>query len=209
MSVYYIKARMSSGEDVFYFLDSTSRVRTSFPARLSSNPIANGETVADNYTTEPVTITYTGRITDIKSTSAEASTKTTKEYIDGLTSIMRTGTPVSALAQVGRPEFENCFFTALDIEQNNFTGYAGNSNLDGQPVNAYSIDFTLQQILYATGAQVTVAPSTDFQRAFQEKQKASSTTKQPPEMQQDIVDGFANRERARLILESVQTGAPI
>lgn len=206
MSAYYIRATLPSGEDVFYFLDSTSQVTASFPASLSRNPLANGKTVADNYIVEPVTLTYTGKITDIKSANPAEGTKTTKQYLDGLNNIMRSGRPVSALYHVGRPEAENCFFTSLETTQDNVNGYIGASSLDGQPVNSYKISFTLQQALYARGAQVAAVPATEFSSAFQEKVKSSASTAEVGEVSQLIVDGYINRYKADIAGEQAWTG---
>lgn len=198
MSAYYIRATLPSGEDVFYFLDSTSQVTASFPAKLSQNPLANGKTVADNYTVDPVTLTYAGKITDIKSANPAEGTKTTKQYLDGLNNIMRSGRPVSALYHVGRPEAENCFFTSLEVTQDNVNGYVGASSLDGQPVNSYKISFTLQQALYARGAQVAAVPATEFSSAFQEKIKSSATTQEVGETNDLITSAFARFRQAQI-----------
>lgn len=198
MSAYYIRATLPSGEDVFYFLDSTSQVTTSFPAKLSQNPLANGKTVADNYVVEPVTLTYAGRITDIKSANPAEGTKTTKQYLDGLNNIMRSGRPVSALYHVGRPEAENCFFTSLETTQDNVNGYVGASSLDGQPVNSYKVSFTLQQALYARGAQVAAVPAGEFSSAFQAKMKSSATTQEVGEENDLVKSAFARFRQAQI-----------
>lgn len=206
MSAYYIRATLPSGEDVFYFLDSTSQVTASFPANLSRNPLANGETVADNYTVEPVTLTYAGKITDIKAANPSEGTKTTKQYLDGLNNIMRSGRPVSALYHVGRPEAENCFFTSLETTQDNVNGYIGASSLDGQPVNSYKISFTLQQALYARGAQVAAVPAGEFSTAFQAKIKSSASTTEVGEVNQTYIDGQINLYKADIAGQQAWTG---
>lgn len=207
MSAYYIRATLPSGEDVFYFLDSTSQVKASFPAKLSQNPLANGQTAADNYVIDPVTLTYSGRITDIKSANPAEGTKTTKQYIDGLNNIRRSGRPVAALYHVGRPEAENCFFVTLETTQDSVNGYIGTSSEDGQTVNSYKINFTLQQALYARGAQVAAVPATEFSSSFQEKVKSSATTQQAAgEVSDLIVSGETNKWLAQYAGERARSG---
>jgi hypothetical protein len=177
MSNFYLKAVLPNKEVVFYFLDSTAQIEVSYSSSLSQYPLANGETVADNYTHQPTQFSFTGRISDIKSANPGEHIKSTKDYLDGLETIRKLGTPISVLYHMGRPEAKNCYFTNLTVRQDSSTGYAG-VNESGAPVNAYQITFTLQQTLYARGAVITTAPAAQFKDAFQEKVTASSTTKE-------------------------------
>lgn len=203
MSAYYLKVVLPGGEVVFYFLDSTSQVEVRYPAELSNNPLANGVTAADNYVQQPTMISISGRISDIKSANPGTDSKSTKQYLDGLDLIRERVIPISVLCQVGRPELHNCYFTSLSVTQDKSSGFAGIDGITGQPVNAYKINSTLQQAIYARGVQITSVPDSQFSNAFQEKVKAQSNTQQPNEGTNNlIVSGSAKLEEAKRIREA-------
>lgn len=176
MSIFYISADVD-GKNYKYMLDSTSKVQVSNSGKLTKHPIQNGANVSDHYTNNNIEISFSGRISDIKSyrnptyvdnfvegegfvtrkasfdyTIVESSNvaATAQSYIRGLQELKNDKIPFTI--SVGNIEtYINCMFTNFSVMQDSSVGTIKTSEGD---LDCFIISFTAEQIRFGDRAKV-------------------------------------------------------
>lgn len=165
MGIYYIKTQ----DDVYFELDSTSEIQVVFSGQATDYPIENGNSVADHYINKPTQITFNGTISDIKPIRKASNSKTTKDYVDGLLKVKKSGTPFQINWAGNIDPIPNCVFESLTIEQNAQRGW-------NRGIAAYSITFTAKQIRLAEGAVLLDEPTEEMRLANASMSAGSGNT---------------------------------
>ena len=179
---FYIRA-----DDVFYFLDATTDIRTTRTSTLSKNPTANRKTASDNLINDTPTVSIQGVITDIKSPNG-SSTLTFAQYLDGIGARRDSKLPFSLKYRLDLEDDDDWYITELEVSQNTTNGYGGESSRG--VVQSASISIQLQKALYPEAITVIVDTSTAYSDALStKKEKAASTA--------SFSDAKTNEERAQ------------
>lgn len=69
MSLFFISA-IIDGVDTRFILDATTKIQVVEPGKLTKFPVQDGATVSDNYVNDNVKISFSGKVSDVKSISS-------------------------------------------------------------------------------------------------------------------------------------------
>lgn len=165
-------------EDTFFYLDSTTDVKTVYPADISSSPMQAGEDQSDNYIIKQPICSMSGRITDIK-TANSADTRPTGQWIDDFLSRVRdNGSSVILKNRVDAEETQNWFVTNFTVSQDNKTYCVGYQDSQGGVTQSFRVQIQFKQTLLARGITSTVQPSQAYIDPLQSKGKKNAATQQ-------------------------------
>lgn len=183
MSIYYI----STAGGVVYELDATTDISYQESGTITNNIIETGESVADHYINNPVTISFNGSISDIKSLSASnPNAKSTEDYINGLRNLKTNKETFSFHFGEKIGIFSDCLFESLDISQNQSRGNVGE-------IDSFDISATIKQVRIAQRARlITVREAGITTDNYQNQVKGTGTTEEPGQQQlDDYQEGLA------------------
>jgi len=178
MGVFYLQV-----ENEIWELDSTSDVTQSLKGSLSSSRVEDGRVSSDNYVTDPVTVTFSGIISDVKSLTSNTIVvgsgvkKNTEDYLRTLKEVYRQKKPISVSFSSQSEFLKDCFFTSLDISQSVKNGVHYNPELGF--TSSYSLRFSLQQVRYAKSAEVVRAPDEALSEALAAERERNASTTDP------------------------------
>tara|TARA_R110000737_G_scaffold84802_2_gene117293 strand:- start:1609 stop:2199 length:591 start_codon:yes stop_codon:yes gene_type:complete len=173
MSIFYLEV---AGD--FYAMNATTSISRSSDGSLSNSLVEDGNYSSDNYVTRPVTLSFSGLITDISTFSGSKFDKKPKEYLNDLKSAQISKTPITVhYSDIQAPD-SNCYFTSFNHKQDNVTGRAG------EGLNAFRVSFTLQKVRFAAGARAVAKPSTVVASSVASKSKKSTSTSAVSEAQE-------------------------
>lgn len=196
MSIFYLQS-----ENDIYVLNATTKVTRSSPASLSNSIVEDGGFSSDNYVLRPVTVSFSGIITDISTFRGTSYDKGTEEYLKGLKQIQIDKKPLTVHYSDNQPPDVNCFFTNFMHTQDSENGRVKGG------INSFKVDFTLQKVRYGLGAQSVARPSSVLSESVQPKTKKNSTTKSVPTgLNPDIVAGAKAIEEANRLQRSATQG---
>ena len=169
--------------DTFYFLDATTKVNTTYPAKLSTNPQSNRQVGSDGYLLDLPTCVMSGVVSDIKVFDTAPNQKSTSEYIDGLRTARQNKSSVSLKNRLDLEETGGWFITSLSILQDKANGYgglrrSGDNAESASVIQSFRITITLKQALYATGLKAIITPDKAFLDALQAKASSSQKMKE-------------------------------
>ena len=173
MSIFYLEV---AGD--FYAMNATTSISRSSDGSLSNSLVEDGNYSSDNYVTRPVTLSFSGLITDISTFSGSKFDKKPKEYLNDLKSVQISKTPITVhYSDIQAPD-SNCYFTSFNHKQDNVTGRAG------EGLNAFRVSFTLQKVRFAAGARAVAKPSSVVASSVASKTEKSSSTSKVTEEQE-------------------------
>lgn len=168
MSIFYLEV-----DGRIYAMNATTDITRNSSGTLSSSLVEDGNYSSDNYVVKPVTISFTGLITDISTFDDTNFHKTTEQYLNGLKSAQIQKIPIKVFYSDKQPPDSNCFFTSFSHSQDSTVGrHKGGSN-------AFNVNFTLQKTRFAAGARAVARPSLAVAKSTTAKSsKKSATTKE-------------------------------
>lgn len=195
MTIFYLEV----GDDI-YAMDSTTSISRSSPASLSNSLVEDGNYSSDNYVIKPVTINFSGVITDIKLFNAERLVKSPKEYLNGLKKAQLDKTPIKVYySDIQLPD-DNCYFTSFNHRQEGDHGRVGE-------LNSFQVDFTLQKVRFAQGARKVARPSAAVSSVISQKTKKNAATKELSETNNDLrVEGAKDVARGLQLQQQSKEG---
>lgn len=151
-----------------YELHATTDIQVTFPSKVTNYPTQTGKVVSDNVVIDPETVSFTGVVTDVKQsgfspisfvtnqfTDDQGTPKKWSEYIEDLRRLQKqketfyvyfSGDNDGELA-----DFEHAILTQFDI------------NKDVSLGNAWGVNVTLQNVRYASAAEIVSEPQGAFQ----------------------------------------------
>lgn len=199
MARYYMRVN-----DTFFYLDATTQISVSYPARVSSNPMQDRSTQSDHYVVDQPTCTISGLITDIKILRTDQD-KPTRKWIDDLLRMTRANrSPVSLKHSVDGDEEDNWFITNFTPTQDNSRHRVSHQSAGGTVQQAFSIRIQLKQGLLAKGITTTVQPSQAYLDALQEKGKKNTATQQFGDKAKGKRDSQNSFEKGRMHMAAVR-----
>lgn len=194
MSIFYLEI-----ENQFYALDSTESVQKSLKGSLSNSKVEDGAFSSDNYVTNPITFSFSGIITDIKTTDTSLF-KDPKVYLDQINRAFNLKLPIKIYYSDIQLPSDNCYFTSFSHTQDSTFGR-------NQSHNSFQVNFTLQEVRYGRGARITSRPSEALSRSLQKKTEKEATTKEPSKNLNDtIVAAQKNISEGRQLREKGTSG---
>ncbi len=154
-------------------MNATTDITRNSSGTLSSSLVEDGNYSSDNYVVKPVTISFTGLITDISTFDDTNFHKNTDQYLNGLKSAQIQKIPIKVFYSDKQAPDSNCYFTSFSHTQNSEVGrHKGGSN-------AFNVNFTLQKTRFAAGARSVARPSIAVAKSTTSKSsKKSATTKE-------------------------------
>lgn len=161
MATYYIVTQAG----VIYTLDSTTDVSLTLGAKLSTKTISSGKSASDNYVLANDSVSFTGRISDIKSLK-NPEKMSTEDYIQGLKDIRDKKQQFTTYFSDNQPPLKNSFFTKLDFKQNKTTG-------NSRGINSYTVSLSIQNIIKGRTTKL-IALRSDLIKDDAEEKKAGS-----------------------------------
>jgi len=167
MSIFYLEVEGGT----IYAMNATTSIKRQSQGVLSNSLVEDGNYSADNYVIKPVTLTFSGIITDISTFSGTNFDIDPEQYLDGLKRIQVNKTPIKVIYSDIQAPDSNCYFTSFTHTQ---TGVNGRSS---GGANSFKVDFTLQQTRFARGATLTSKPSGVLSSQLAAKAEKNSTTK--------------------------------
>lgn len=195
MTIFYLGI-----DEKIYALDSTEEVTKNLKGSLSSSLVEDGNFSSDNYVNNPVTFSFNGIISDIKTLDNDFQ-KTTKEYLDQINKAFVDKLSIKVYYSNIQFAEDSCYFTSFSHTQNNVHG----KSISG---NSFEVSFTLQKVRYGQQAQIVSKPSAAISKSVQEKQEKNSTTKKPNESVNDaIVAGARTKAEGQALLERGLNGS--
>lgn len=188
MSIYYI----STSDGTIYELDATLNVNYRETAVVTDNVVESGESVADHCYNKPVTFSLNGVITDIKSVSSgNENAKSTKEFIDGLKSVLYSKQTFTFHFGEKVGSFSNCMFESLDIGQDSTHGNV-------KDVDSFSVSASIKQLRLAQRAALvpsrSVIPTTGSGTPsdnYQSQTKGAGSTEELTEQEEEMLDTYS------------------
>lgn len=172
MSIYYIT---TLDGDIFQ-LDASLNVSVNDPATLTSYKTQSGEDEADHYINENITVSVSGRISDVKSTKIlEDRSKTTDEFITGLKALKKSKKRFFFTWREDRREggstyqLGNCWFTNLTFSQGSIAGFTGSKH-------SYEVSMDIKQSRVGQKAIVVIEQADFIQDTTSEKKNGRSGT---------------------------------
>ena len=173
MANFYFKV-----DDVFFYLDATTKVTTRYPAELSSSPMQNGTDTSDNYRIKQPVCTMVGKITDIKTPRSPDTRKTGDWIKDFLTKVRNAQSPVFLKNYIDQEETPNWFVTEFTTTQNNTTSSVGFQNSDGEVKQAFDIQIKFNQVILSEGIVSRATVSERYTDSLSTKSKKNMATRQ-------------------------------
>lgn len=179
MTLYYIEYGTTEERKLFSF-DATTEMNLSESGSATSYRVENGRAISDHYSNNNVTISFSGRVSDVKSIRRQNdennSFNTTQRFITELRALKQSGAPFKVYAGANVGGLDNCVFESLDIRQDTSNGTRVAEG--GKEVSSFRMSFTAVQIRFASRAQVTKQPDPIIEKTTQEEQPASSQVKE-------------------------------
>lgn len=127
MAVFYWTETNPDTEDgseiKIFELDSTSRIRISAPARVTSSPVEDGSSIVDNYYLDNKTATFSGVITNISVNRVGATNLPTDQWISDIRALRESKRLVTVFADT--EVIPNCLITRFDLDKSKDQGLTG------------------------------------------------------------------------------------
>jgi len=159
LSIYYIEFSSGGSKSIFSF-DSTSKITLNDSGSATSFPLESGEEVSDHYVNNNVTVSFNGRISDIKRRNIARESdiyKTTQEFISQLRQLKHAAIPFKVYMGANLAPVDNCVFESLEINQDAQNGTRV-VNKERQ-VSSFQISFTAKQIRFASKTSSVRSPA--------------------------------------------------
>ena len=177
MTLYYIEYGTREERKLFSF-DATTEMTLSESGSATSFRLENGRAVSDHYSNNNVAISFSGRISDVKSIRRQNdennSFSTTREFITELRALKQSGTPFKVYAGANIGGIDNCVFETLDIRQDVANGTRVASG--GKEVSSFRMNFSAVQIRFGARAQAVAKPDPLIEKSTApERPKAGQT----------------------------------
>ncbi len=170
MSSFFIQTNAST----IYKLDSTREIKATHSGVLSMSPVQDGSPVSDHYFNQNKTLSFSGRISSVKSFQ-NPDNLTPKDYIEGLLRLKENIEPFTVTYSDTLDSLTNCVFTSLVITQNSVVGNAF------PDVNAFDVTFTVKQIRFGTAAVITNQRADSIFNSWGREEESSETTEEVTE----------------------------
>lgn len=155
MSIYYIEFITDSGKNLFSF-DATTEITVTDDGSATSFPLESGEDIADHYVNSNITVSFSGRISDIKARSRSANTelnKSTETFLSELRLLKKQAIPFKIYMGSNIAPVNNCVFESLNIKQDR---NVGTKSFAGRAISSFDISFTAKQIRFGSRAETIV-----------------------------------------------------
>lgn len=160
------KAYILSQEGEVFALHATTRIRTSYPGKLSQTLVESKKIVSDNYTLHNATVNFEGIITSVRNATNPVERKDPQDLIRGLENLRKSKKGFTVYHISESEVLDNCFFEDLTYSQDSKNGVKGKSI-------SVRVSFTACQARFAQAVEIEVVPSPPvFDR--QEKQTRGS-----------------------------------
>lgn len=180
MTIYYIEYEIDSQQKLFSF-DSTSEIVLSDSGSVTSYRVETTESVSDHYVNNNVTVSLTGRISDIKSlTKREDDTNTynsTQQFISELRALKHRAIPFKVYLGSNFGSVEKCVFESLEISQGGSNGTRVISKT--KEVSAFRISFTAKQIRFGKRATSVAQPDPVIAPTVEPERPKAGQTQEP------------------------------
>lgn len=147
---------------IFYDLDATLQGEVSLSGKITEKPLSDGNTAADHYVNSPVSISFSGVITDVKSFYNTGATRV-QDWIKLLSDLKQSGRSFTVQAADGSGMFfEDCLFESITFSNDKIHGVVeGGSEGSGQ-IYSYNVSFSIKQLKRARRGRLVSEPSIDF-----------------------------------------------
>lgn len=179
MPNFYLQPK--SYEKLFFELHATTEISVSFPSKLTSYPIETGQEVTDNIVLEPITVSFSGIITDVGSFSSigrnAADDAITNNDNNTLLSIedyifylrkLRSEKEVFAVwfsERISGIDFiDSAILTTFDLSKTTEIG------------SSWNVKIGLTEVRFANKAEVTSEPNADWRDRLATNKEASAST---------------------------------
>lgn len=187
MSIYFIE----DPNGIIYELDASADITYTIAGKVTSNPLEDGETAADNYVNSPRRVSIRGSISDVKSVSSGGvSSKSTFDFITGLEKLkvnkefvtFHFGTKVGVIT--------SCLFEKVEFKQ---TKERGNI----KDIDSFSVSIVLKQARIATRALLVPLRDPTVSDDFATKGAGSKSTETPNTADRTLMDQVATLTKPR------------
>lgn len=164
---FFIKA--PSGD--LFEMDATVQVRYSQKGRPTEYAVASKRKSSDHYVQEPDTVSFSGYVGAVKFARRRDKdlevVETLEGFEKGLRDLKRSGEFFTCTFSQNIPPLKNCVFTNLDMIRSTEDGF-----------HCIKVDFTIQQVIVSTQAEVTEAPipASAYADIVEESEKGDSST---------------------------------
>lgn len=153
-------------------LDATTNIQINESNSLTSNPNQSGRSVTDHAIRNNSTITFTGKISSIKSVAfrSQQTFDTTEDYIRELRRLRDEASKVTVFATDEVDPYTNCVITNLSFSQSSGRGTFKVVNSSGETViggSSWDVSITFEQSTEASAAQEGVIAIPDQRREDQ------------------------------------------
>ncbi len=169
MGIYYF---LSDNGDAFE-LDCTENFKLSETGRLTTYTIQSGVKYSDHYIKENSKLSYSGILSDLKTSSSSPATKSTDEFIGGLIKAMESSTPFTLYWRdtgVSSGYFRpDCMIESFTIEQDKEHGFA-------RGLHAYKASIDFVQFRKGQAATLTREAIPPIKDANAPKKTSNATT---------------------------------
>lgn len=125
-------------EDLFLELTCTSDVTVTYSSQSSTAPVEQGADITDHVTNSPVTITFSGIISEIKNYSLDYHMPT-EDLIKKLTLLWRTRVPFSVNVSNKLDTFQECVFTDFGLTKTSGMGDSWKAQLTMKEIRRASV----------------------------------------------------------------------
>ena len=174
-SVFYIETVPPQGQEPEFFeLALTTDFNLSYRSRVTQSPVESGATVADHVVNEPVGLSYSGFISNVKNLSLDYQ-KTISETIEGVLSLRDSKTPFIVHFDNNLDALPNSIFTELVFSK---------TSGDGE---IYRADISTQQLLITEAATETSISEQDPIIARQHSEKSENSDNNTEKVSEDSV----------------------
>ena len=197
MSIYYILAEID-GVDTTYVLDATEAVEHTLPVQSSSYASEDGSDISDNIALKPRTVSFSGVISDIKTTNSSAYLNT-HDYIQGLEDLRWNKELFTIYFTADQPPLLNVFFESLKISQDSSNGTLVTPQGDNYGVSSFKVSFTVKEFRFSSKAVLSVIRADELN--ISKKSDSSATTNTDDPEKDTRTESEKTFEQAKKLLE--------
>lgn len=169
MGIYYF---LSDDGDSFE-LDCTENFKLSESGRLTTYTVQSGAKYSDHYVKENSKLSYSGILTDLKTTSSGAATKSSDDFIGGLIKLMEAATPFTVYwrdtGAISGTFRSDCMIESFTVEQDASYGFASG-------LHAYKVSIDFAQFRKSQSVTLTREAIPPLKDANAEKKPSNATT---------------------------------
>ena len=152
MSVYYLLAEIN-GDTVIYTMDATENIEYTLPVQSTNYSVEDGSDVSDNIALRPRTVSFSGVISDVK-TSNSTAYLSTQEYIKALEFLRLNKDLFTIYFAADLPPMDNVFFESLKISQDKTNGTMEVPEAETYGISSFKVSFTVKELRFSAKAKV-------------------------------------------------------